>query len=152
MVRLATCALIALCSAGCGSKGAVSLVAIAERPSLTVDQVALGTTLAGGFDLVLELGEYAEESVSVSPAGFGLHRDGETLVERLTLASAAQFPVTIAPGKSQRIALSIATDDTQSSAVGDALCAGSLVYQGGVIDEGGELTPTSSAAFSPSCP
>ncbi len=153
MVRLGLAALLALLSSACGSKGAVALVATAESPSLTVEQAALGTSLSGGFLLVLELGEYADEGTDVSLASFGLHRDSEEIVSSLPLAASGDFPQHLAPGQSKRITLSIDMGgDLLDGAVGEALCAGTVAYRGGVTEGDGALTPAFSAEFTPSCP
>jgi hypothetical protein len=152
MTRLGFALLLAFLCSACGSKGAVSLVANAESPSLTVAQAALGTSLSGGFELALELGDYAEEGVDVSLAGFGLHRGSEEIVASLSLSTDVDFPVHLEPGKSRRVVLAIETTATLDSAVGESLCAGNVVYQGGVTDGGGALTPVFSAEFAPSCP
>jgi hypothetical protein len=152
MTRFGYAVLLALLSSACGSKGAVSLVASAENSSLTVEQAALGASLSGGFDLMLELGDYADEGEDVSPAGFGLYRGDEAIVSSLPLSSDVDFPLRVEPGKSRRARLSIDMSGTLDGAVADALCSGSVHYRGGVTDAGGKLTPAASAEFSPSCP
>ncbi|HVJ17952.1 MAG TPA: hypothetical protein VM686_21175 [Polyangiaceae bacterium] len=152
MARLGFAVLFALSCSACGSKGAVALLSGAENPSLTVEQAALGASLSGGFELVLELGDYADEGVDVSLAGFGIYRGDEELVSSLSLSSDVDFPVHVEPGKSQRARLSIDMTGTLDSAVADALCEGNVAYRGGVTDAGGKLTPAASAEFAPSCP
>lgn len=152
MVRPGLSALLLIFGSACGSKGAVSLVANAENPTLTVARAALGTSLSGGFELVIELGEYAEEGADVSLAGYGLHRGSEEIVSNLSLASDVDFPLRVNPGDERRVTLSIDMDDLLDSAVGEELCAGNVVYQGGITDGAGKLTPSFSAEFSPSCP
>ena len=153
MVRLGVAALLALFSSACGSKGAVALLATAESPSLTVEQAALGASLSGGFQLVLELGEYAEDGTDVSLASFGLYRDSEEIVSTLPLSANADFPQHLEPGDGRSITLSIDMGgDLLDSAVGEALCAGEVLYRGGVTEGDGALTPASSLKFSPSCP
>lgn len=154
MHRLCSVVLLALLSAGCGSKGAVSLVANVENPSLTVEQAALGTTLTGGFELVLELGEYADGGTDVSLATFGLYRGSQELVSALSLSSDVDFPVRVGPGESRRIRLTLEPGETQQSVIGDALCAAGVEFRGGVTDSANDGKPTAaeSAEFEPSCP
>ncbi len=155
-LQLALVAFVAFAASACGSKGAVSLTVSVENPTLTVQQAALGTGLAGGFDLVLELGEYADESTSVSLGTFGIAQDGSELVPTLELTPQAgvSFPVSVAPGKSRRVSLALSGTQTYDSAVGTQICAGSVAYRGGVTDSlnDGKSTPASSNAFTPSCP
>jgi hypothetical protein len=154
MTRLGLVLPFALVCAACGSKGAVSLLANCEKPSLDVQQSALGSSLGGGFELVLELGEYAEESTEVSLGGFGLFRGDEELVSALPFSSSVDFPLSVGPGDSKRVVLSIESGDTYESGVADALCSGGIRYEGAVTDTlgGGKPTPAASAEFTPSCP
>ncbi|HEV8244163.1 MAG TPA: hypothetical protein VGP93_00205 [Polyangiaceae bacterium] len=147
--------LAGLFGSACGSKGAVSLTAHLESPALSVQQAALGTGLSGSFDLVLELGDYADQGTDVSLGSFGIVQGSEELVSALTLsADGASFPLRIEPGKSKRATLSVGGSQTYDASVGTSLCSGQVFYRGAVTDSesDGKPTPVQSNPFTPSCP
>ncbi len=142
-----------LLAAACGSKGAVSLVASLEQPTLTARSAALGTELSGGFELVLSLGKEAPSGSSVELGNFVIKGPSGALVDALSLAADADFPVSVAPGESQRVHLALDGGGLVAEEVKDALCAAELWYAGDVLDaaNGGKPTPVSSAHFQPTC-
>ena len=62
--------------AGCGSKGAVSLLAHVERPELSARSNDFDLlVLSGGFDLVLELGDAAPRATTVTLGSFSIENE-----------------------------------------------------------------------------
>lgn len=138
-------------TAGCASDGVASLSGSVLDPSVSVTRSALAGDVSGGFDLVLELGDYASGPTQVSLGVFALERDGAELLSPLAL-SGATFPVTVAVGELKRIPLTFEATAELSDA--DALCAGPVSLRGSVTDSLGKNRPTTlrSAEVTPSCP
>src|SRR5262245_60695723 len=91
--------LCALLVAGCGSKGAVTLTARVESPELSVTQGALVQGLAGGFDLVLSLGDVASKGTSVNAPTFSVVQGDLVVLSPLRLDASETFPVAVEPGR-----------------------------------------------------
>jgi hypothetical protein len=144
-------ALALLTLAGCGSEGVASLVGVIEKPSLEVTRSVVGADAAGGFELMLSLGEYAGGPTEVSLGAFAIERDGTELYSPLALDSGTPFPVTIGVGDAKRIALSF--DVSPDLPTADALCAGPLAFRGSVSDTLGKNRPTTlhSSELTPTC-
>jgi hypothetical protein len=136
--------------AGCGSEGQASLIGRIERPALSVDRSLVGADASGGFDLVLELGEFASGPTSVDLGAFSIERDGTPLLSPLGLAGAT-FPVTVAAGAKRSIPLTF--DATPSVDEAEALCAGGVAFRGSVTDSlsGNRPITLTSAIFTPVC-
>lgn len=121
---------------GCGSKESVSLSASIVDPSLTVEQQALGTFLAGQFDLRLALGKFASDSVTVESPSFKLvnAETGAELDSRPldVIGPEATFPLELAPGQERMIGFEIDASAPVATAVADELCAGPIEIAGSV--------------------
>lgn len=142
--------LVALAPA-CGSRGSVALTAVVDGAMVEVARSAVGSDVSGSFRLELALGDYAEESTSVSLGTFSLQRDGVDLLSPLSL-SGQRFPVTIGVGETKSFSLSFL--QSPELAVADSLCEGDLEILGSLSDSLNDDRPTTvrSAAFEPSCP
>jgi hypothetical protein len=136
--------------AGCGSDGQASLIGRVERPALSVDRSLVGADASGGFDLVLELGEFASGPTSVGLGAFSIERDGTALLSPLSLAGAT-FPVTVAAGAKRSIRLTL--DATPTTDEAEALCEGGIAFRGSVTDSlsGNRPITLTSAVFTPAC-
>lgn len=145
--------LLALSSAGCGSKGAVSLSARIDGAELAVSSGALGADVTGGFDLVLELGDAASEATRVTRSTFAVRRGDTTLVEVLSLTPSEPFPIDVGVGESKTVRMTL-TDAFVEQAEADAICEGDVWFTGTVTDtlSGSKPTPASSLEFAPTCP
>lgn len=145
---------VSLLAAGCGSKGAVSLTAAIEDPALEVRQGALGSTLAGSFVLVLELGSVAPRGTEVTLGALGLRRGSEVLVEPLALDADTPFPVEVGVGDSVRVGFAVDSGSIVDAAQASAVCAGQVVVAGTLSDtlSEGKPTPVASSPFTPTCP
>ncbi len=138
-------------AAGCGDKSAIALSASIDGAAVTVEQVTLGTRLAGGFDLLLELGPSASAATTVSLGAFALLRasDLSGLVQPLPLTSDVELPVSVGVGK--RIDVHLTLDDQKLLRADDEgrICAEPVVIKGTVTDSlsGDEVTNVSSPAF-----
>jgi len=117
---------------------------------LTVNRSAIGADAAGGFDLVLELGEFASGPTQVSSGGFVLERDEVVLLSALSL-SGATFPVTVAAGEKKTLRLTF--DQSPSVSEADALCADDVSFRGSVTDSlsGNKPITLVSVAFAATC-
>jgi hypothetical protein len=143
-------AVLVLTLAGCSSDGVASLTGRIERPTVSVTRSVLAGDVTGGFDLVLELGEYAGGPTEVSLGAFALERSGAELLPSLAL-SGAMFPVSVAVGQSRRVALTF--DATAELDEADAICLGPVVFRGSVSDTLGKNRPTTlaSSEATPAC-
>ncbi|HEY3495675.1 MAG TPA: hypothetical protein VGK73_13350 [Polyangiaceae bacterium] len=137
-------------SAGCGSKGSVALTVIADNPEVTVESGVLASEVAGSFRVELTLGEYAEDSTSVSLGAFSIQRDAEDVLSPLSLGGQT-FPVIVDVGASKSFTLTFLQDGTPEE--GKSLCEGDLELVGSFTDSlsGDRPTPARTAAFEPSC-
>lgn len=139
---------------GCGSKGAVSLIAHIQRPELSARANSLDLLVpTGGFDIVLELGEAAERATTVSFGSIGLESEmGAALVDRLDTSCEPAFPVTLAAGDSATVHCVLAASQVIDPEEGD-ICDGALRYVGVVTDTLNDGRPTRliSDAFSATC-
>jgi hypothetical protein len=144
---------LSLLALGCGSNSSVSLLAQIEDPELTVQGAALGTALAGGFTLRLELGEYADESATVTLGSFSITAEGEEVVSALPLDTepGSELPLTLGPGKSTSLRLDLSGSETYEASVADALCAGEVTFRG-ALSSNGKPSSLESDSFSPTCP
>jgi hypothetical protein len=135
----------------CGSRGSVALSALVEDPEVEVERSGVGSDVQGGFRLKLSLGDYAEDSTSVSIGTFSLQRDGADVLSPLSLGG-QQFPVTIGVGESKSYELTFL--QSPELEIADALCEGDLELFGSFTDSLNDDRPTTvrSAAFEPTCP
>jgi hypothetical protein len=143
--------LAVLSLSGCGSEGVASLTGNLERPSLEVTRSAVGADAAGGFELVLFLGAYAEGPTQVSIGAFAIERDGTELYSPLSLDTATRFPVSVGVGETKRIPFTFEVSPDPAEA--EALCAGPLAFRGSVSDTLGKNRPTTlvSGEVTPTC-
>jgi hypothetical protein len=154
--RANACLLLLLVAsvAGCGSKGAVSLLAHVERPELSARSNALDLlVLSGGFDLVLELGDAAPRSTTVSLGSFSIENEaGAPLVDRLDASPDLEFPVTLGPGDTVSAHCDLGDDQVVDPADGD-VCSGNLRIAGVITDSLSDGRPTRviSNAFQATC-
>jgi hypothetical protein len=144
---------LALLVMGCGSNSSVSLLAQIEDPELTVQSAALGTGLQGGFTLELELGEYAEDSATVTLGSFSITAEGEEMVSGLSLEAetGSELPLTLGPGKGTTLRLDLAGSETYEASVADQLCGSALTFRGG-LSTNGKPSSLESDEFSATCP
>jgi hypothetical protein len=144
----------AVCVTGCGSKGAVSLLAHVERPELSARTNELDLlVLTGGFDLVLELGDAAPRSTTVTLGSFSLESEaGDILVDRVDASPDLEFPVTLGAGDSVSAHCDLGDDQVADLADGD-VCAGNIRITGVITDSLSDGRPTRvlSNAFRATC-
>lgn len=151
--------MLLLFAAGCGSKGAVALVANIHQPSASLDspQFSLAWLLRGGFTLQVALGEFAPTATDVSLSGpMTLVRpnDQASLVV-LKLRAVPPPPFHLAPGANIDATLTIADDlvgipaQTLTQAEHDSLCQTRIVQIAGSLTDtaSGAPTPVSSESF-----
>lgn len=145
--------LLSILAVGCGSNSSVSLLAQIEDPELSVQSAALGTGLAGGFTLHLELGEYAEESATVTLGSFSITAEGEEVVSGLSLDTEAgsALPLTLGPGKSTSVRLDLGGTETYEASVAERLCAGEVTFRG-ALSSNGKPSSLESDEFPAVCP
>jgi hypothetical protein len=101
--------LAGLLATACGSKGAVGITATVSHLSLAMEGgSSLAAQLNGGFDLHLELGQYAPQGTDVALDGnFALvGSDASSLLLLSTYASAV-FPYHLEPGGSSDVHFTI---------------------------------------------
>jgi hypothetical protein len=149
-------ALFAVVAAGCGSKGAVAIVADVENAHGSIDSTSpLASLLKGGFTLHAELGQYSPSGTDVTVQG------GMTLVKPsdqsslavLKLSAMPAPPYHLEPGGKIDASFTITdgTMDGQLLLPADlmAICqAGSAQIVGTLADSAsGKPTPVSSASF-----
>jgi len=149
----------------CSAEGAVSLTGSLGSPTVVVEEKMLVTTLSGGFDVYLELGERASEGTDVSFSAFSLVRadDGAPVLaqEHLSVIASKSPPIRIEPGDNTSLHFDIGDQDQAGGTVTPmevnqsdyaAVCgAGSVKIVGTLTDSanGERPTPLSSAAFEP---
>jgi hypothetical protein len=149
---------LALLATGCGSKGAVAIVAVFENPHASVeDAPPLAHVLKGGFTLHADLGQVAPSGTDVSIQGaINLVKpaDQTTLLAALKLVAMPSQPYHLEPGGHVDATLNISengTTDGQLVQTADftAICqAGSVEFAGTLADTvSGKPTPVSSAPF-----
>jgi hypothetical protein len=154
--RANVCLLLPLVAfvAGCGSKGAVSLLAHVERPELSARSNDLDLrVLSGGFDLVLELGDAAPRSTTVTLGSFSIENEaGAPLVDRVDALPDLEFPVTLGPGDAVSAHCDLGDDQVVDPADGD-VCTGNLRIAGVITDSLSDGRPTRviSNAFQATC-
>lgn len=137
---------------GCGSKGAVTLTAQIQNPSLAVKSVALGTALEGSFDLLLDLGPEAPKATTVTPGSFALRNQQSVLVSTLGVTFSDAPPYEIAVGGSKTITVTLDASKLVEASVRDALCAGQVSYLATLSDTlTSNTSTTESLRFSPNC-
>jgi hypothetical protein len=133
----------------------VLLDARVESVEIEVEQTALVTVLRGTFDLVLELGDLAEQPSTVSDApSFTLVQSEDQAFVRVLdgVPSGSGFPVTVQPGTTESISLTLSDENTLGADQFDVICAaGALQVVGLVKDDanGDESTSFASSSFSP---
>jgi hypothetical protein len=142
----------------CGSKGAVAVTASVTNLTVSLNRASpLAAELDGGFDLHLDLGQYAPQGTDVALMGnFQLVRpaDQSAVVLLATYASAA-FPYHLEPGASADVHFTIgdragAAGQTIATDASTSLCqAGSVALSGSITDSAsGQHTPLAGAATS----
>jgi hypothetical protein len=138
---ISSLAAIVLCSA-CGSKGAVSLSARVEGPDLGLRSSALVHTIEGSFDLVLELGDAAPRSTTVTLGAFGIENDDGPVLGPLDFTPAQDFPLRLAEGDSVRVRCTLNDNSIDADADVDA-CSAEVWIIGNVTDTLNDGRPTS---------
>lgn len=149
-IRHACAVLAAVAALGCGDKGAVTLTAQLLDPTLSTQAGALGASLAGSFELRLDLGPEAPKSISVTPGAFALHNASGELTP-LTVSFDSPPPYELAKGQSKSVVASLDSTKLIPAAVRDALCAGEVWYTATLSDTLSGTTSARSASFSPAC-
>jgi len=155
-------ALVALLVTGCGSKGAVAIVAAVENAHASIDSTSpLASLLKGGFTLHAELGQVAPSGtdVSIQAAMTLVKPSDQTSLAVLKLSAMPAPPYHLEPGAKVDATFTI-TDGTMDGqlllpADLSAICqAGSVQIVGTLADSAsGKPTPVSSASFAVSgCP
>jgi hypothetical protein len=138
----------------CSAKGAVALSAYAQSPSLQVESVLLGSSLGGGFELVLQQGMAAPDATSVSLGSVGLKDGAGVILDSLPLSVSPQFPVEVAVGGSQIVRFSLDESQLVEATTAERLCAaGAKPYFFGTVTDSasGNLTPFQSDPFVVDC-
>ena len=146
--------LLASLLAGCGSKGAVTLVAHVDNASVGAETVALGAKVVGEFDLLLSLGDLAPEATEVTLGAFLLENDGGVVIDGLSLAASEPFPITVTVGGSKTVHMTLDDEALVDADTLTALCSGKAWYSGTLSDtlSDGKPTLVSSPPLTPSCP
>ncbi len=143
-------ALLALLVTGCGSKGAVSVLATIEMPHAAVAKAStIALTLNGDFTLHLELGSVAPSSTDVSiSGGFALVRPSDQLAFIAPkLDSKPPPPYHLEPGGHVDAAITIAEKTGTpgqmiNQATFDAICQSRSVQFSGTLSDSQSPTPT----------
>lgn len=154
IARIAQIAAVLVVLLGCGSKGAVRVTARIDSPAIGVAPGPLVTTLSGGFELVVTLGDLAPRATSIQLGAFAVRRDDSILVESLRLSASESFPLALEPGGDRTVRFSIEPGETVEEELGIAICSGTIRISGTLSDtlEGGRPMLAESALFAPSCP
>lgn len=143
---------MALFASACGSKGAVSLSARIDNPTLSAHMAALGTELTGAFDLVLELGQAAPGATRVELGTFSLKNGDGALENALSLSSDQTFPIDVQPSQSVTVHMMLESGTLVATDVASAICGGEVWYAGNVTDAASSgPVLTSSSRFEPTC-
>jgi hypothetical protein len=137
--------------ASCGSKGAVDVTASATNLTVAIDRASpLAARLQGGFDLQLELGQYAPEGTNIDRHGsFQLVRPADQSgLTVLNVYASAPFPYHLEPGDKATIHFTIGDNEgtpgqTVPQDVQAALC------QAGSVALAGQITDTAAARSTP---
>lgn len=149
-IHRALAVLGALAAFGCGDKGAVTLTAQILDPALSTQNVALGTSLTGSFELRLDLGPEAPKSITVTPGAFALHNATGELTP-LTVSFDSPPPYELSKGGSKSVGASLDSTKLIATTVRDTLCAGEVWYTATLTDTLSGTTSARSASFSPTC-
>jgi hypothetical protein len=107
----------------------VKLVANVANVQLTVAQSSLATSLSGSFDVMLDLGDLAQQEATVSdPPTFQLvtATDRSTLVILDALVQGSTFPVTVKPGTHATLSYMLNDQKTLATEDRDKICAGQV--------------------------
>lgn len=129
-----------------------------SKPTLAVEQQALGAKLTGGFTLSLHLGARAADSSEVSLQAFDLlSEDKNTVVyDGLPLVAPGQaFPIVVEPDTTIDVDLQVDTGtDLIPKSDGDTICSFGVVrYQGSLDDSLRETgVPILTGPFPVDCP
>lgn len=150
----------------CAAKDAVSISASLANPQVTVAPAPGGlvSTLAGSFEVYLELGARASDGTDVTFSVFSLVRadnDAQVLSapqgKPLSWIASPAPPIRIGPGGKATVQVTIGADKSSPmelpKADKDAVCAaGQLKIVGTIQDSanGSQSLPVSSQAFLPS--
>jgi hypothetical protein len=154
-------AFVALLCAGCGSKGAVSLVAGIDQPMIEVGAGGpLASSLKGTFMLHVELGQVAPSGTDVSIGALSLVPSGQSASPvALKFVSMPVPPYHLEPGGKVDAMLTIADNPGSSSQTltpSDrmAICSGGTLQITGTLSDtvSGQPTPVSSSTFTVMCP
>jgi hypothetical protein len=133
-----------------GDRSLVALSAKVQDPALSVHSSSVGADATGSFDLVLALGEYADDETQVSLGSFAIQRGDMELLSPLAL-SGAKFPVSLGIGK--KVELAMTFDASPDPGMADELCQGSVTLRGTLTDSLSNNHPTTatSEAFTATC-
>jgi hypothetical protein len=134
---------------GCGGKERVTVSATVHDVQLSVEDRALGTFLAGEFQLLVTLGPNAPRSTTVTLESFSLVRasDQTELIATLPLED-AETTFELNPGGEVDTSLVLDAADPIGQGMLDDLCAEPVQIQGTVTDTESEerSTPVQSGA------
>lgn len=130
----------------------VLLSAELESPALTVTSSALVTEVMGDFAIQLSLGDRASDATTVELGTFSLQRDGDVLLNPLSLDTEPAFPITVGVGGKKSVAVVIGPQEADAD-IGNSLCSGQLKVVGTLTDSLGDDRPLtlSSGPFLPTC-
>lgn len=123
LFRLLPLSIVALTAgiASCSAEGAVSLTGSLGNVSVAVEEQLLVSTISGGFDVYLELGERASGATDVSFSAFSLVR-ADTGVpvlaqEHLSVVASKPTPIRVQPGDSTTVRFEIGDQGQPGGAV-----------------------------------
>lgn len=115
----------------------VKLVANVANVQLTVAQSSLATSLSGSFDVMVDLGDLAQQEATVSdPPTFQLvtATDRSTLVILDALVQGTTFPVTVKPGTHATLSYTLNDQKTLATEDKDKICGGQVEIAGTLRD------------------
>lgn len=149
---------LALGGLGCKPDTAVFVEARITAPSIEVQELVLGTALAGGFELSLHLGDRASGPSTVTLDSFRIVAAGgaEVVVDPLPVDTVLSFPTTVTPGSTVTAAFVLDTGaDLLPAETQGALCAaGDLQIVGSITDslQSGSTPVQSEKVAASGCP
>ena len=141
--------------AGCGSKGAVSLVVDIPSATVKVQSTPFGAALAGQFELGLALGPESPGPATVSSGNFMLQKEsGDALGADLSITDTSPaLPLTVQPGGSQSVTVKYSVESGVQLSDFCATPALHVRIVGSVMDSlKGGTDPVSSPLLTPDCP
>ena len=149
-------ALLLLAATGCGSKGAVTVLANIEQPSASVDKPpgSLVSVLNGGFTLHVELGQVSPTATDVSLQGTMtlVRPSDQASLAVLKLAAVPAPPYHLEPGAHVDARLTIADampGQVLTQKEHDDICLARTVQISGSLTDSasGKPTPVTSESF-----